>query len=347
MMKKFVLLTFNYSGMGGAELYARDKLEYMQRKGYESYIFAPKGYSENTEILIEDLKQFNNGITELLDYYPQQCSPKDIKKTVLFVLEAINYSDSDEVLIESNSFITSCWGELIAQYIQGKNYCFILHENFYGDCLEFFEFKLNRKELAGTYDDSLVKMFTGYKNLADDQRYYLLATNSQTVKDIQYNDMPDISKYDWIIGGISRLEKPYVEEMLKEISIFASNHKDKRILLILIGSDENPIVRNRIKQIMENSSNVTVFVTGILSPIPRCIFEKADVFVSSATSAQFPACEGVPTITIDGNDYKGIGILGYTTSEDLYHSGEDDVFDVNELLEKVLIERVCDKLPFH
>ena len=53
------------------------------------------------------------------------------------------------------------------------------------------------------------------------------------------------------------------------------------------------------------------------------------------------------TITVDGNEFCGIGILGYTTSEDLYHEPEAQVFMVSELLDDVLVKGICEEIPFN
>lgn len=346
-MKKYIIITFNYAGMGGAELYVRDKVEYIEKKGWKAYVFAEGRNTVNQEdILIEDLKKYASGIMVELGNYPQFYSKKQLDIIIRMLVNQIDYNQDDEIVIESHNALTACWGELLAHKCNGKHICFILNEIFYGDCIQFMDFKHKRRELAGTYDDSLIKMFKGYKNVPENERFYLLATNSQVIKDIEYNQLPDVTEYDWVISSLGRLEKKFVGPSLCEISKFAKEHKEKKILLILIASDENEQTKEMIKSSLNGVENVTLFVTGVLCPVPRKIFEVSDVFVSSATSAQMSACEGVPTITVDGNDFRGIGILGYTTSEDLYHESGKEGIDVSELLNQVLIEKICDKITF-
>lgn len=136
-MKKYVLLTFNYSVMGGAQLYVRDKQEYMKSAGWNVYMFGD-GYADKPEdVLIDDLKEYYKGLNPCFSYYPHVLQKKDVEKIVTWMLESINYKPGDQVLIESNNTRAACWGELLAQRTNGKNFCYILAENFHGDCLEF------------------------------------------------------------------------------------------------------------------------------------------------------------------------------------------------------------------
>ncbi len=344
-MKKYIIMTYDFSGLGGAELYVRDKQEYMLDKNWKVFLLCGGKAKTPEEIYITDLQRYSEGVFSFLNYYPVYFSKRIRMRYVDKICDHIGYIDGDEILIESNNLKVACWGEMLAQKCHGKNFCYILNENFHGDCLDFMNFKHLRNELAGTYDDSLIKMFDGYKNIPPNERYYLTATNSQVVKDIPYDKLPSKKNYDWVIGSIGRLEKPYVRWMIKAVNNFAKKYCHKKILLILVASDENNKTKLMIKDEV-TSSNLEIMVTGVLFPIPKVIFAYVDLFISSATSAQISASEGTPTITVDGNDYKGIGILGYTTSEDLYHSSKKDIFEIDELIEQVLIHNVCDSIPF-
>ena len=74
--------------------------------------------------------------------------------------------------------------------------------------------------------------------------------------------------------------------------------------------------------------------------MPKRLYQRADVFVGCAGSAHSAYKERVPSITIDANDYQGIGILGETTENRLYRNSKEPCMPVSELLFNVYNTRV-------
>lgn len=344
-MKKYIIFTFNISEMGGSQLYVRDKIEFITDKGYDAYVVSNGNKSKN--VLIGDLKKFQDYLIKELDYYPHFYSGNVINEVLKKIIVLCNITKDDEIIIESNSFILACWAELFAKKINARHICYILQEKFMGSMIKFMDFKNNRLELAGTYKDSLVNMFKGYKNIDLTNNRYLIATNSQIVSD--YDCGIDFSRkeYDYVIGSIGRLEKPYVNSMIDSVVKFSNCVYPKKVKLLLLASKEYDSLNKRIIDRQCEAKNLYIEITGILSPIPKELFKNVDVFVSSATSAQISASEYVPTITVDCNDYEAIGVLGYTTKEDLYRSNEKENYSIVEWLKKILIDNYCDTHIFN
>ena len=68
-----------------------------------------------------------------------------------------------------------------------------------------------------------------------------------------------------------------------------------------------------------------------------------DVFISSAGAARTSADAGYITITIDANDFEPIGILGYTTNDNVHRNPAVPHPSTAELLHRILIEKEFSK----
>ena len=338
MKKKYIILTPSISNVGGAEIYCRNKKIFLEENGWDVDIF----YCRKGKVLINDLKTYEENFMQELLMPPFFYRKSSINKYIDKITNSI--TGHKEIVVESHTKALAMWGELVANRISGKHIIYLLAESFKklsDHEYLFFDFKHRRRELAGISDKSLSLLFKGYRDIGEEERYFLRASCANVVEDVENETVNRIETKDINIGCITRLEKDFVPELINEIIIFANNHKDKNILLVIIGGSINGDLEKIIYHKVKNIENLEVIITGYLFPIPKKIFHLLDIFIGVAGSAKISAREGVPTITLDVIDGKPIGLLGYNTESTLYRDTENQT-SLSQLLEDILIDKKFD-----
>lgn len=337
-MKKYIFFTGTLSNVGGGQIYIRNKKRFLESKGYEVYIF----YAIDGKKYIREFKTCNDYYPQL-SYYPAYFSKKR-KESILEKMKLnLDLKYNDEIIIESHTYICACWAELFSRVTKGKHIAFLLQENFNiknKEVLKFFDFKLSRRELAGISDKSLPILFKNLKKITDEQCYYLNAICENSVEDIETDICEKVDKSaDYHICTVGRLEKIYVKTMLAGVAEFCEKHKDKRVQLFLLGGTTEPKKLEKNLRSIENVSNLNIFISGFIYPLPRSIFKYMDAAIATAGSVLTCSDEGVTTISMNVVSGDPIGIYNYNTMEDSY-SNENNRFTLCGLLEKILIEKV-------
>ncbi len=348
--KLYIIITCDIHPLGGMQLYTADKVKYLSKAGYIVQVF----YSglKMGKCKISYLNDYRDGAISILGYQPKQYTKKIQKKTINKMKKILGdkLEDVSEIMIESQADTLALWGELLAEELNGKHVCFICNEKFRGSdkCyekyLDFFDFKHKRKELAGIHEDSLVKLFDGYKEVETEKRYVFRAAIESPVQDIRNNIVQQIKKHKWNIGYIGRIGKPYVDNIIQGVYEFAIKYKDEDIQFIIVGDIGNR--RNVIENKFDTIKNVKICFTGDLVPIPREIYDKLDVVIAGSGCAICSAYENVPVIIPDAGNYKANGILGYTTFDTLYHESNCKQSTFEEILEQVLVHKIHAHMEF-
>ena len=145
-----------------------------------------------------------------------------------------------------------------------------------------------------------------------------------------------ITRSDYSILTIGRLDKPYVRPMTERICDFAARHADKTINVIYVGGSPDGSLEKVIPSLYEQLNNVHVYMLGYTFPVPSALLDKVDVGIASANSILVTADYNIPTICIDINDYYVLGVYGYTTKNKFLRQTEPKE-DVSQLLEDILI----------
>lgn len=344
-MKKYILMTMGISGMGGGQMYIRNKLLYMESKGWE--VFAYGGLPG--EVIIPELKKFSTRISPILTSAPFVYSKKFVATYIERIIDDCRISREDTVIVESGTAHMSYWGELIAKNCNGRHICFLLDERndllVQKEYIPFFFFKFERNELAGINSKSLSYLFRGYKNCCVEGGPSLPAFCQNVVEDIEIPQNITLPEADYTIGSIGRLEKPYVLYMIEEVSKYVIEHQDKTFNLLLIGGTNDESRVHQIKKATDGIDNLNVIMTGYMFPIPQRLFSMVDLFISSAGSAGVSYGQNVPTISLDASDYKPIGIMGYTTRKALYRDGEE-IIELGEWLKRIFEEDFLVNMPY-
>ena len=307
-MKKYIIIGW-CAGVGGGQIYTRNKCVVVRKLGYEPIVI----HCSLRKTVILDLVGFDKNRAREIRFIPSFYSRRERERILNKLVEIVNPQENDEFFIESNDAVYSFWGELLAKRLGCKNYSFLL-EYFFSrknDDIEYFKFKAKRHELAGIMKESLPSLFGNDYKLLDEENTVLSAFSTNSVEDIPIPFELDTSKYDVVVGNIGRITKPYVQWMSKDLCEFANEHKDKSILLLLVGGEPGTSEETRIKETLKPCRNVDVFSTGFLFPMPQKLLEK--IHVATATSGCIITALKVNLVTVGyrDDDYYPSGVCGY------------------------------------
>ena len=326
--------------MGGAQMYLRNKCLYMKEQGWEvDLVSAQKG-----RIYISELKQYSWFIPEIgFDYYLFD-SPK--RERIINEICARLFSQKyEDIVIESTCIPECTWGEVVSERIRARHLCFILQE--YNEVTSivkqnFLQFKYNRHELAGIIEQSLFNLFSSFSPIPLEKSYSLPAHCNNVVEDKENIDFDfiDYHKYDYTVGCVSRIDKPFIHPALNDFIVYARQHQDKKYLLLIVGgAEEGTAYEKNIRKLFKSVNNVTLVITGYIYPIPSSLLNSCDAFFSSSGSALVCMRSGVPTICYDASDFRPIGILGRTTDSPLFRASNEPVQNLSILLDEILEEK--------
>lgn len=347
-MKKYVIITPSIRDIGGAQMYVRNKIIYLQNRGWVvDLISAQKGI-----VYISELKKYDLIIPELnFNYY--YYSKKKQEKVVSKIVKRILDNNYDEMVIESTCISESTWAEVVAERCNARHFTFLLQEdnNLTSNMdKEFVKFKFTRKELASINVQSLYNMFASFYpiSMEESSKYYLPAWCNNVEEDIDSEWIYKIKerKYDFLVGCLSRLDKPFIMPSLKSFINYANKYPNKRFLLVMLGGAPNGSgIEKNIRLIFKPIKNVELIITGYIFPVSTRLLEMFDAFFTSAGSSRVCMRSGVPTITIDGNDFMPIGVLGRTTNNLLFRDkGKEILLDFSYIMDKVLVDKTFLKL---
>lgn len=331
-MKNYIMLQPSIRAMGGGQSYTAAKIQRMTELGWTCNVFSSW---RNGKILIPELEKYEKNIHEELSLDPNLV-PLWVRKKIIH--EVAKTVRGEECVIECGNEKLALWGELIAKELHARNFVYLLGEQ--NDkiperYLPFFRFKLKRNELAGITDTSIPQLFRWDGTISKDHPYTLKAFGLNTVVDYASDFVETIPNEGIKIACISRLSKPCIKSIVESLLKLTAKHREKQFHLLFIGASMDGSVENRIRNVFEGQKNVKVFLPGAIFPLPRQLFTKVDLFISSSGSALVSYYQNRPTISVDANDGFAIGVLGYTTLNGLYRSDEVKT-DIGELAEKVL-----------
>ena len=302
--KTYVFMTAISNCVTGGLIYPRNKILYLKNCGWEIVVFP----TNNGPVYINGLEEYRSSKYEFLTFNPYLLSKSQINKCLDKMESKINHNG--EIIIQTGTDFTSYWGELLAERLKCKHFVFFLDEynqkiNKYN--AEFFKFKYDRGELNCITDSALNNIFGNYFDVTINP-YPFKAYCSNCIENIEsglIKNLQDI-KRDWCIGTIGRLDKNVVIEVINSVQTLATKNPDKQILLIFFGGGTKKD-ENRIVSALEKYSNISVYISGYIFPIPLNCIKECEVFVSAAGSANATVLVGIPTIQIDMYDNLALG----------------------------------------
>jgi len=336
-MKKYVFLTSSIGNMGGAQMFLSNKVEYLRKHGWEVEAFF---FNSFNEIKIPNLKRFeNNCIPELM--YKVQSYSSSQRNAILGRICSYIKKDGgcDMIVVESLLTHLAFWAELVAERVHGIHIVNYLEEDipvFSKRQIDFFDFKLRRRECLNASKKSLQRLFKNFYLDEYESFFFVLKPFCSNVIDENDEINIDLKRADYTILSIGRLDKPYIQTLLNELICFIGLHPQTRFNLIFIGGSADGYVEKKISSLFGVLENVNVYLLGYLYPIPKMLFENVNVSIASSNSVLVTAELGIPTIVIDACDFHAIGVYGYDTQNKVFRTIEP-LRKVSELLNDVLL----------
>lgn len=232
-------------------------------------------------------------------------------------------------------------GEIISSSFKCKHFIYFLSEpnirsNSNRCYCDFFLFKLNRNELIGISDKSLKIIF---KDLYKDEKNNYVNVpfdSNEIVEKTQTTIFSGINPKSFIIATVSRLSKSYIEPLINDILVFASQNPHRTICFIVIGDDDNKEILTSLKRKYEKViRNLEIMFPGYVYPFGKDFFKKIDVFIGMGTSVIMAISQKCVTITIDPISNNASGILGVTNMNFAYPNNEK-LYDTKDLLDELI-----------
>lgn len=342
MKKKYIIITPSIINMGGAQMYVRNKVVYMQEKGWKVDLISV----QSGTVYIPELRQFDCFIPELgFSYY--LFSKRKREKIIERLINRALDDQYDEIVIESTCISECTWAEVLAERCNARHLAYLLQED---NTLtsetdqQFVKFKFDRRELASIADPSAYNMFASFSPISMQQSVEcrLPAYCNNVEEDIhsEWIDIIKAKRYDYLIGCLSRLDKPFILPAVKDFIHFAESHPDKRMLLVMMGgAPEGSNSEKDIRKIVSQVENMELLVTGYLFPVSTQLLAMFDAFFSSAGSAWVCMRTGIPTVSYDCNDFKPIGLLGKTTKHSLFRDDTELPLSLCSLFDEILVTK--------
>ena len=344
MNMKYVIFGWG-AGVAGAQLYTMNKVSFLRSRNIDVYLVycsVSNEVPDADKVVLEPLRKIPSINVREMAIIPAYFTKRKREKVCKKILDFIDYSDGDDVFIESNDMLYSFWGELVAKKTGGRNFCFLLEGYFAPreQSQDFFRFKLSREEIAGTRKKSLEDLFAG--DIQEENNCYFKAFCTNSVEKTAQADLKTILKgtsiaeYTVKIANVGRSTKPYVAYLPEEILKFAKQHPTEKILFVMIGGKEKE-APHAFDADLKSVPNLKVVFTGELFPIPETLLSAMDVCIASSGCVSVAFRAGAKTIGYLDDAEKPYGLVGYNEKEKLL---------LHELLEQVFFGEYCSRYNY-
>ena len=140
--KNYIIIGALGGYISGAPIYYRNKALYMRSKGWNVYCVSCRG----GKVYVDGLEQFVVGIFPEIVQKPYLLSRKRQQKIIHAIISCIPDTDH-ETVIETGTFCTAYWGELLPRELGARHTIVYLdehNEGIYNQQSSFFRFKYER-----------------------------------------------------------------------------------------------------------------------------------------------------------------------------------------------------------
>lgn len=160
-----------------------------------------------------------------------------------------NFNDFDEVYIETNFLRHVFLGEKIAKKYFGRHlfYMLVEMELYKTKYIELLRFKLDRNEMIGVNNRTLDISLGKYWNNKYEENYVNVGFSKKEIEEDHNFDKKYIKNKNFRILTISRLEKTYVENLIKDVIKLSTKYSNVNFELTIIGDSKNKIIRKKLE----------------------------------------------------------------------------------------------------
>lgn len=311
-MRTYIIICGFADVIAGGPIYYANKVRYMEQFGWQVIVIPT---NNGKKVLVQGMEKFLGPYVPFILDSPNEYNKKQ-REILIDYLESFVPKEREKTIIETGTDYTNYWGEALAERINAKHIVIFLDEQnprVTKDVIDFYKFKYNRHELACITKPVMQNLFKGYMTLDLKECYALRCDCTNVLDDYEHEINSLIPKSDYNIGYIGRLEKPFFSIIVDEFISFCKRNGRKKITVVFFGGAFEQKTVDALEDKFKSLSNVRVFVTGYLFPLPIAALRKMDIFVSGAGSARVAAKAGVLSVQVDMLSYEPLGImLDYT-----------------------------------
>lgn len=340
-MKTYIFVCISIAGVGGAQIYTRNKVNYLKSKGWNVVVFS----FTQRPICIQDLKQYQDGVFEALkipSYFYTQNQQTKILASLLAQVEK-----SEEYIIECHAIMLSSWAELLAKRLGGRHFLYSLDEKpkVYSFIRDYMDFKLKRNEFYSISAKTVQIAFPQIASEEEAEKYHLRAFCNNAIEDVDDSHLNISFEKGINIGIFGRINKDYVFPVTNDLIRYIKEHESLFFNIVYIGGTPFPSEEYKLKKMFDGIPNAKMSITGYLSPVPISFMNKFDFFIASAGSAWATQKVGYLTVAISAYTYKSNGILGYQTEQTLLEDVHQ--YELKESLDDLIIFKKYAKKEIH
>lgn len=331
-------------GISGNPSYVNNKVKWLQSKGWKTNVFDTFLYG-NVPICYPELSIFAHNRVKELGYHLSWFSEKQRECVYKRISRIVDSDIFDEIVVESNSIILAEWGELLAKLMHAKHLSYIIGENVVIKDKETFDllyFKYRRNELFSITEKSFENLFRNYLKIEDANNHFWSARSTCNAENVKTSVFKDLPERDWTITHFGR-RKQYFPDVIHDIITFANKYSNKHILFLIVGNNYN---KNLVLKSFISTKNVVVRFIDPVVPIPQLLFDLSDVVIATAGCARISFHAGAKTISMDVENNRPLGVLGYTTIDTAFGSQSNETrIGLFEHLSDVLIKKKYNGKP--
>ena len=331
-MKLYLFLTNTIGGCSGGVTYVRNKLVWLQKRGWDVVVYDAGGQVSESVLFTELMRFLCNRNFEL--YYPP-CFFTQRRRNAVVNRIANKHKYKSQVVVESNTINLALWGEMIASSLKAKHLIYLIQENLIIQTKEQFDYlnyKAKNKELFSINTQAYELLFSKYEEVKDADNHYWEASNASPILDIENERLNNIPRADINISHFGR-KKDYFHYMINEVKSFAESHPKTQINFLLLG------IESFKKNGYVFSDNLNIIPLGNMNPVPSLFYKISNVVIATAGCASMSFKYGAKVISMDTSECKPLGVMGFTTLDRTYRTvGNNNNKDLSVLLEELLIK---------
>lgn len=332
MRELYIIITGRLDHIGGSELYTLRRIKYLQNRGFGTLVITSSFKKE--EVLLKELENFN--IIELKNI--QYNEKKYINR-----LENNLKDQYKKIYIETHCFWE--FGEKLAQRLKTINFIYLMAEQpfFNFPNKRFFLEKLKNDEIIGVSEETLRISFgeewkkgnykNNYVNISFDKEEIQSDKNREKIYKLEKNEE------NIRILTVSRFEKTYIEELIKDVLKISKKYKNKSFELILIGDSSNREIRINLIEKYKNTSNLKIRFLGYITPLFSELYENLDLFVGMGTALINAVSFECISLGIDARNNRTSGFFGRDIKTFGYHSSDKTVSIFEKIEEFILMKK--------
>lgn len=318
----YIINTRDVCNIGGGQLYVLRRAKHLVERNYNVIIIVA---------IYDGNFMLKNEFGSIPVYYVPEfnassiyISPKRRDNTIEKVMALIGVSEN--YFIESHTLEGVEWGEILASRLNAKHLGYLLAEPNVNEYrwkvgIDIFKNKLLKNEFWGCSSVSLRTIWgkdilpNNYINIAFDEAE-LSEKSSPSINYVK-------QKFSYCITTVSRLEKTYIEKLIKDSQKLALTYPNQKFDLVIIGGSSDKSRENYLfdKYGEPNNSinNLNIYFTGFVKNIGRDIFSFTDVFVGMGTASINAISQKCLCINIDpSNNDMASGFFGVDTTNFAY-----------------------------